>query len=549
MTKMTDTPASEINFSEYTVNLGGHNKSSFDDVKFDDLNDHQKRFVKFRIEEEIRWNDIVNENSDDTDEKVKVKKIRKKFRIGTDQFTCEHCSKKFYVDVDLEQKTVKTFIRDQETFEQIDTVCKYPNGFPEFSVQINVPSGKLVFGNDFRNLITLDDDHDTNQLKERIRFSKDHAGVGLVLIFVGNTCPGVYRKDGQILIMNPDYDHETDDYKEDPTREELGSICTDLWWFSAMDYDHFMKAQEELKNDDPEDYEEVEFDDNTFIVNVEPGRYEFTSRHHLLDDRDVGEQLYSVGKRIGDCVVAETLEEIETGDALLDSFLWKSWLKDKKRYRMFSNMTDWAEHRFCALGNGYDWDRGVLRSSRREDKRWANLEGKFSGLYEEGQKPLRHGTAIYDQIPAWSKQGIEKFRGDGKYRYRDVYPMCREYVNAGNMPEKVDIFYLAFAMMFFKMLYENQHILTDNSDQHKVGGDKYGTEEDPNKKGMLLKIGTLTQEDVDALNKKTRDEQVAIVNGCLDMMFALVIETNRYSELLSVFKLFDRDFVMKEMGG
>ena len=66
---------------------------------------------------------------------------------------------------------------------------------------------------------------------------------------------------------------------------------------------------------------------------------------------------------------------------------------------------------------------------------------------------------------------------------------------------------------------------------------------------MLLKIGTLTQEDVDALNKKTKDEQVAIVNGCLDLMFALVIETNRYSELLNVFKLFDRDFVMKEMCG
>lgn len=534
-----------MSFSEYTVNLGGHNRSSVETVKYDDLSNHHKRFINHCIKDAVKRKSVKDNDN-------KLKQIHKRIIIGVDRFTCEHCGERFYVDVDVDKKTITTGIIDQTTFELIDNaVCKYSEGFPEFSVQINVPSGKLVFGNDFRNLITIDDDdaHDINHVQGKIKYSKNNADAGLVLLFVGNTCPSVFKKDDQLLIMNQEYDHEIDDYKEDPTLQNLGSICTDLWWFSAMDYDHFMIAQEELRNDDPDSYEEIEFDNNTFIVDVEPGRYEFSSRHHLLKDED--NELYSIGKRIGNCVIVEKPEEILTGDDLLDSVFWKTWQKDKNRYKgAYPTMTRLAEHMFCILGNGYVWDRGILRTgSRREDVRWANLEGKFSGFYEEGQTPWRKGVAIYDQIPDWPQKSIEKFRGDGKYGFHSVCPMHREYVAGGSMSTKVDIFYLAFAMMFFKMLYENQHLLDDGSKtpNRKVGADKYGTELDPDRKGMLLKIGVLTQEDVDELNRKTKNEQIAIVNGCLDLMFALVAETGRYQELLKVFKLFDRDFVMKEM--
>lgn len=44
--------------------------------------------------------------------------------------------------------------------------CKYPNGIPLCIVQIEVPSGKLVFGNDFRGQVSVKPDfylnHDIN---------------------------------------------------------------------------------------------------------------------------------------------------------------------------------------------------------------------------------------------------------------------------------------------------------------------------------------------------------------------------------------------------
>ena len=515
----------KVDLSEYSFDFGGHDKGPVEPTKFNDLDRHIKFVIKRYIEEEIRFSTLFrDQDDDDASQRPYISLARVP--------NCENCNRGYEMHVG-EDKIVRI----------VDDKCQFPNGMPEFTVEINIPSGKIVFGNDFRDLVALNalnDSYNVNSNFEQKRYTEDNADAGLVLICVGNTCPSVFRKDDTLLVMNAGYDEETDDEKEISSCEKLGGICTDLWWYSAMDYDHYVAAM--TKNGEDISFTENDYE---FVVDVKPGRYEFSSRGHLIDRDSDDECLFSVIRRIGDCVdVPSKHEGVKTGDQFFDSRFWRSWEHDKtKSWRGFSSILGWGAQMFCASGYGYHWHYGILCQEGRSGKPWSDLE-KYNGIYEDGKKPLRQGTAIYNQIPQVPLTGVEQFRkSDQVY----IHGMDADYIQLTEAPVDADIYYVAFGLILFKMLYEHPELL-ENSSGRKVGDDLYGTELDPEKPGFLKKIGVYTEQDVIDANMKKFEEQWQIVNGTLDLLMDLICETDRYSELLSAFSAFERDSVMKEMG-
>lgn len=195
---------------------------------------------------------------------------------------CSICSK--YVEYVLDNDVI---IAQSE--------CPYPDGYPPFTVDLNVPSGKIVFANDLRALTTLNDrDYDVNSTSEMGRLTKDYASNdAMVHVFVGNSMPGVYRKsDGSVTVENGGYDADAD-YEPLPVEGlELGSICTDLWWFSAMDADVFNQRCKEF-NLDPEVFAPGWTE--LIVVDVAPGIWRW-SVDYMQDTHDPNGVTYAHGQ-------------------------------------------------------------------------------------------------------------------------------------------------------------------------------------------------------------------------------------------------------------
>jgi len=198
--------------------------------------------------------------------------------------------------------------------------CTKPNGAMPFSFNIEVPSGKLHIANDLRSACPNaeyeygkapnNESRDINTQIGTVNTTLDYAVDNMAHVFVGNSCPGVYRKEsGGYVVCNPGYDDEKDeDIPFEEKMESVASIGTDLWWFSMIDEDELRKrfiehihpkwiASPELKMDKSEctfenwiEYQGCE------VVDVEPGTYQFDV---LKYDRDDGlPTIYSTFHRV-----------------------------------------------------------------------------------------------------------------------------------------------------------------------------------------------------------------------------------------------------------
>lgn len=118
--------------------------------------------------------------------------------------------------------------------------CSIEESDLTFTVELNVDCGELVFGNDFRAFCP-DVDHEIETFIGRRSYVKDYAERGMFHVYVGNTCPGVYQDETGIIRIacgGPDEVGDTERFGR-----RMGSICTDLWWFSAMDTATFLAAK------------------------------------------------------------------------------------------------------------------------------------------------------------------------------------------------------------------------------------------------------------------------------------------------------------------
>ena len=195
---------------------------------------------------------------------------------------CYHCGEKLGLEID--GKTIRP-----------TTECKYPDGVPPFTLQLSVPSGKIIFANDIREYFKVDKEKEHIDINTEIglkRYSKGYEPTGLIICFCGNTCPKIYRqKDQSLAIGNMGINWDTDEEKEHPG-ERVGGIVTDLWWWCATDYNDLMNRIGDEK-DNPHIMRHFA------IVDVEPGDYEITQYHHTLEDSHALEPLtYATIKRI-----------------------------------------------------------------------------------------------------------------------------------------------------------------------------------------------------------------------------------------------------------
>jgi hypothetical protein len=145
------------------------------------------------------------------------------------------------------------------------SVCDFPRReFHEFT--LNVPSGKMVVGNDFRDGFRIIGDFNVNTTKGVVATIDAYAAVGLAHAYVGNTCPGVYRYDNKHFVIGSSSG-------KSPAKgaRRVAGICTDLWWYSIADYDEWVRRYGKEPGNDEN------------VIKCEPGVYKF--RHYLSPDR------------------------------------------------------------------------------------------------------------------------------------------------------------------------------------------------------------------------------------------------------------------------
>jgi len=107
-------------------------------------------------------------------------------------------------------------------------------------IAIEIPSGKLAYGNDFRDQYPGCPDFYVNEMlgiKETVEWYGEQ---GLLHGFVGNSCPGIFKDGNTLRVANYAHDDDYIDVVEKSWGPEVGGICTDLWWYSLADYDDFV---------------------------------------------------------------------------------------------------------------------------------------------------------------------------------------------------------------------------------------------------------------------------------------------------------------------
>lgn len=288
------------------------------------------------------------------------------------------------------------------------SACVYAGGMPAYEVLLDVPSGTLVFANDLRDLTEVEDDADLNTAFGQKAFTEGHAADGLALVFVGNTCPSVFKKGAEILVGDGGRRKRT-----------FGSICTDLWWYSAMDKDLFL-ARCEAAGLSPEAFD-------VFEVEVPAGVYAVTDE--MVRDRHARGVVYS---RIRKTDAARPRLRARSGssDTLADSLFWAAVNKKSigmSRDAMLCEI-------LTVLGNGYGWHNGNLRSlSTRGGSKPHRVD------FKKVDAPRDAG--FVPELPNFSVG----FSGTSS-----LYPMGWTYDKLGTAPTGIDLYWLAGGMMFAK---------------------------------------------------------------------------------------------------
>ena len=234
---------------------------------------------------------------------------------------------------------------------RIASECPYPEG-AVYSWELNVPSGKIVVANDLRDKFIIMEDFNVNALEGCIQTSFKYSSVGMSHGYVGNSCPGVHKKsDSEFLVGNfyePDEDDDDEDdedgkYKSGLDHEfegtkQVASICTDLWWYSIVDYDQFVERYGEPK-------------DNAYIevVDCEPGVYEFLHVGNVLDT-DKNPTIYTYFNKVREPdPVIDYKEEFDsldlTAEQCLHNIMKDYYMGSDKLYESISTM-------MCCYGTG-----------------------------------------------------------------------------------------------------------------------------------------------------------------------------------------------------
>jgi len=303
-----------------------------------------------------------------------------------------------------------------ETIRFSGASCSHPDGLEPNEWDLNVPSGKIVVGNDLRRWFPFPDgdgEFDLNSFVGMRAVATRYADIGMSHAYVGNTCPSVFRtSSGAYKIANKRAEERWDEEKKEYVPcsampefdgEELANICTDLWWYSICDFDEFARRTEKFGGSLDDIY-------NAVVVTVKPGVYRF--KH----DDDAGSGKYNSCKE----TIHATFDWVREPDPIKDylseyeqakvnahayvqgrvqawptlygsgSDTW-SGMTEEQRLNSWQNV---ANHIFCTIGSGTGWhEKGFPASaidpsipdieppSFRRQYSWYPFSKDYSGLF------------------------------------------------------------------------------------------------------------------------------------------------------------------------
>jgi hypothetical protein len=164
--------------------------------------------------------------------------------------------------------------------------------FPPLKFKLSVPSGKIVADDSLR-------DSEGNRLfKDMERFelsniegitktTEAYIKKGMAHGIVGNSCPSLFWDESENTLHIGTERTEESNYEEavNPNLKNVGFICTDLWWYSIMDYDLFIKSGGVLEKVDN-------------VIEIPAGEYEF---EHYTEITKFGWDIdcHAIMKKIG----------------------------------------------------------------------------------------------------------------------------------------------------------------------------------------------------------------------------------------------------------
>lgn len=105
---------------------------------------------------------------------------------------------------------------------------------PDFyATTVEFKTGNLLASDWFRmtefNEFTkkLEDDEDINSTHGQVQRTKNYALANIIHVYSGSFSPRIFFRNGGLIIGHTDY--------EDEPTDEIGSICTDLWWSTILE--------------------------------------------------------------------------------------------------------------------------------------------------------------------------------------------------------------------------------------------------------------------------------------------------------------------------
>lgn len=146
--------------------------------------------------------------------------------------------------------------------------CPYSKGHPSFHVDIDIPSGVMVFANGFDKLIHPSDQQLQNlnlygipEEAERMRWYSEQ---GVAYGFCGNSCPSIHRpkkyQGRKYLIGN------------NIKSRRVGSIVTDWWAWTITDLENARKLAQYIDQDN--------------MIETKPGKYRVTQLFYRPEHND-----------------------------------------------------------------------------------------------------------------------------------------------------------------------------------------------------------------------------------------------------------------------
>ena len=187
---------------------------------------------------------------------------------------CPSCNEHITMMIDYEQMAVVSFIKKPD--------CPISTVPDNVVVELPSPSGKLVFLNDPRSFLHIERENryklSINSILGKLQETEAYAEKDVGFFFIGNCMPYIFQKDNEILFssFNEESDEDIERFKD---HQELGYVCTGLWWYSILDHQLFLDLCAS-KGINPDDIEHTVATTNKATFTVDHNMTAHKEGHH-----------------------------------------------------------------------------------------------------------------------------------------------------------------------------------------------------------------------------------------------------------------------------